>query len=381
MLSTLRVLPRRFARVQAAALHTSVPLRADKDKAEEDISPAGIDRTNPLYAPSYRREWKHQGYDNIANRDNPAEWKEWEDLPAPYKYYHVKVDPADVENEGMIWKLATNWKTAIPLALSIAVPAFVFDVIVVDSHMELAAIFWACVAMVYRNAGDAIRGSLAEENEEVKKTLYGAEGEYFAALQENIDVHKKAIGLPGYVKAINVGERALKAVEAAAATRRVRATEAARMAEMLEYLAATSGVEEGAAASTAIVDAQLAVDAKLAEGGAEQQATIADAIAALKAGGQLALGNTTEKLFNAAYTTYVNNPPKPDPAAAAAQKERESEIFNKRFGFVERALSEGELAKAQGDAAAMALLQARTGGNVSAGAALKDPNPMDFLRA
>jgi hypothetical protein len=38
------------------------------------------------------------------------------------------VDPKDVENEGMLWKLFTNWKTAFPLSLGLSIPLFAFDV-------------------------------------------------------------------------------------------------------------------------------------------------------------------------------------------------------------------------------------------------------------
>lgn len=94
--------------------------------SQAHISPAGIDRENPQYAPSYRREWKHYGYTNVAE----ADWKEWSDLPAPYKYYHVKVDPADVEaaEQSTLWKLFTNWTTAIPLSVGLAIPLFAYDV-------------------------------------------------------------------------------------------------------------------------------------------------------------------------------------------------------------------------------------------------------------
>lgn len=89
-------------------------------------------------------------------------------------------------------QLATNWKTAIPLSLGFAIPLFAYDVstcptiatsclslfvrrilmvqiIVMDSHMELAAIFWSSVAMVQMNFGSTIRNSIQEENDEIKQ--------------------------------------------------------------------------------------------------------------------------------------------------------------------------------------------------------------------
>lgn len=131
---------------------------ASKDAAEEnkDLSPLGIDRSNPLFAPSYRvrfataypcwcagiaparsarvqlilsqREWKHFGHTNIAHADAPEKWTHWEDLPAPYKYYHVKLDPADVEKTSFLYGIMNNWKTALPAIIAVGFPVFVFDV-------------------------------------------------------------------------------------------------------------------------------------------------------------------------------------------------------------------------------------------------------------
>ena len=86
-------------------LFAAAPTFAEKEQGENN-GEVEIDRSNPLYAPSWRREWKHYGYTNIAQpKEGEDYWKEWEDLPAPYKYYHVKVDPKDVENEGLLWKV------------------------------------------------------------------------------------------------------------------------------------------------------------------------------------------------------------------------------------------------------------------------------------
>ena len=113
------------------ALHTTASLASEGDKIE-DLSPMGIDRNAPLFAPSYRREWKHAGFGGangtIVNADNPAEWREWEDLPAPYKYYHIKLDPADVEKTSFFYGLMNDWRTAIPMGLAVGFPVFAYDV-------------------------------------------------------------------------------------------------------------------------------------------------------------------------------------------------------------------------------------------------------------
>jgi hypothetical protein len=345
-----------------------------------NISPAGIDRENPLYAPSYRREWKHYGYTNIAEPD----WKEWSDLPAPYKYYHVKVDPADVEaaEQSTLWKLFTNWTTAIPLSVGLAIPLFTYDFIVMDYHMELAAIFWTSVAMVYRNLGGTLRAAIMDENADIKKDLLKAEAGYFDALKENIDVHKKAVGLPEYVHMLAAGETDLKHLEAQAATSRMRAGEVDRMLDMLRYLANTSSGADADTDSTAIAAAQAETEAKLASDKALQQATIADAIAALKAGGAPQAGNTTEKVFMSALKQLRDAPIKEDPAVEQAKAAQELDIFNKRFGFVHKTVSADMMSKAASDPVAKALLTAKVGGAEPAeGAKLQTVNPMDFLRA
>lgn len=94
-----------------------------KPAADAPTGPV-IDKTNILVAPDNFEPWRNAGYGNLA----PKGWSEWSDLPAPYKYYEVKVDPKDVENEGLAWKTLTNWKTALPVTALLALPAFVFDV-------------------------------------------------------------------------------------------------------------------------------------------------------------------------------------------------------------------------------------------------------------
>lgn len=124
-------LSRPAAAAARRSLHMSAAMSSDSDKIQ-DLSPLGIDRNAPLFAPSYRREWKHTGFGGatgtIVNADNPAEWKEWEDLPAPYKYYHVKLDPADVEKTGFIYGILNDWRTALPMALAVGFPVFAYDV-------------------------------------------------------------------------------------------------------------------------------------------------------------------------------------------------------------------------------------------------------------
>jgi len=340
----------------------------------------GIDRSNPLFAPSYRREWKHFGYTNIAHADAPEKWTHWEDLPAPYKYYHVKLDPADVEKTSFLYGIMNNWKTALPAIIAVGFPVFVFDVVFMDYHVELAGVTLTTAAIGMANLGPAIRKMLSADVTETKDALYKAEAEYFAAIDEAMDVYTKAQDAPQLAAHMNTGERALRKLEAAAASTNVKVTEVKRMQEMLEYLSTLQGASAAGQADTAAVLANRATEAKLESDSALQQATIADAIAALKAGGMPQPGNTTEKVFAAEFENVKKNPPKADPAVAAAQKQRDNEIFAKRFGFVDRSVTETMLNKAKSDSAAWAVLTAKTGGDPKVGAALSDPNPLQFRK-
>lgn len=208
-----------------------------------------------------------------------------------------------------------------------------------------------------------------------------AEREYFESLEENIDVHRKAVDLPKYVKMINEGERALRHIEAEAATRRVKNQEVNRMIQMLDYLAMTSKGDEADTGDDMIVKATSSAEKKLLEDKQTQKQSIADAIEALKAGGVPKSGNTTEKLFTEGIKEYKQNPPKPDPEKLKADKEREREIFNKRFGFTADTVTESMLEAAKADQAKWAVLKAKVGGATpEVGMKIQAPNPILYER-
>jgi hypothetical protein len=214
----------------------------------------------------------------------------------------------------------------------------------------------------------------------LRSALYKAEAEYFAAIDEAMDVYTKAQDAPQLAAHMNAGERALRQMEAVAASTSVKVAEVKRMEEMLQYLSTLQGASVAGAADTAAVLAHRATEAKLEMDSALQQATIADAIAALKAGGMPLVDNTTDKTFIAEFENVKKNPPKADPAVAAAQKQRDTEIFAKRFGFMDRTVTEVMMTKALAEPAAHAVLSAKTGGEPKLGATLSDPNPLQFRK-
>jgi hypothetical protein len=72
---------------------------------------------------------------------SPAPVQEWSDLPAPYKYLHVKVNPKDVEDAGFLWKAMYDWKLAVPMALLVAMPLWMTGNLPgFDERLELSLI-------------------------------------------------------------------------------------------------------------------------------------------------------------------------------------------------------------------------------------------------
>ena len=90
--------------------------------------------------------------------------------------------------------------------------------------------------------------------------------------------------VPTYIRMVNSGERGLRALETAAATRKLRNAQRDAVAEQLAYLAAlsTAGAAEGEAA--VVKAARASVEGTLARDAAAQQRSIEAAIRALKEG-------------------------------------------------------------------------------------------------
>lgn len=213
-----------------------------------------------------------------------------------------------------------------------------------------------------------------------RSALFKAEAEYFQAIDEAMVAYSKVQDAPQLAAHLNAGERALRAKEAEAKSVAIKTAETNRMVDMLEYLTALKGSSAADSADVAAVLAHRQAEAKIEGDKALQQATIADAIAALKADGAPVAGNATEKAFAAAFESIKKNPPKADPAVEAAEIERNNEIFAKRFGLAARTVTEGMLKRAKEDPAQWAILSAKVGGEPTEGAALSDPNPLAFRK-
>ncbi len=71
----------------------------------------------------------------------PRAPQEWSDLPAPFKYMGVKVDPAHVEKHGFFWKFMSDWKSGVPAVLFLAMPLYTCGMLPgFDERLELGLI-------------------------------------------------------------------------------------------------------------------------------------------------------------------------------------------------------------------------------------------------
>merc|ERR1719223_46025 len=352
---------------------SGVPLLEEAKAISSSDSADGplIDKENPLHAPDGFRTWRNIGYRNLA----PAGWQEWEDLPAPYNRYPVKVDPKDVENPGFLWKTFTDWKTGIPLAGLLSLPLFVFDVVIIDERFELMLIFWTTVALFNKQFGSTVKGAITSQIDEIREELESAESKYTTSLEECVDTYHRAKDVPQYLALLNEGERALRAAEAAARTRQMHIDERNRMEEMLDYLIMVKDSRDSQVSDEVTSTARMAAESALTADSKLQEATLTNAIAALTSSS--VTDSVVEDLYQQEFAKAQ---------AAATKKLAESgkasandrELFAKRFGFAAE-VTEDMMTKAENDPAAMALLTAKVGGATpSVGMKLTQKMPIDY---
>jgi hypothetical protein len=193
------------------------------------------------------------------------------------------------------------------------------------------------------------------------KALLAAESDLNAEIADALDSFKAGSSVVGYAKAVNGAERALRALEADAATRRMRAAQADAMTAQLAFLSTLqAGSAQGADAAVAKA-ARASVEAALESDARAQQATVEAAIKALAAGATAVADDTVAPLYakalDAARKAVAAQPAAKPFASAAIQ-----EIFRKRFGLVDDAVTPAALAAASKDPVAAALLAGKCGG-------------------
>jgi hypothetical protein len=285
--------------------------------------------------------------------------QEWSDLPAPYKYYGVKVNPEHVEKPGFVWKLFSDWKIAVPTTFLFSLPLWMFNFLPpFDERMELYLILFGAGWVAVKQAGPLFTEyKLARVGAKVKAIL-GLEAELNQEIASAIDTYKAAADIPKFIASVNAGERALKSLEADAATKRVPHLLRDSVVAQLDYLVSIAGSGAQADEANALKLARASVESTLEKDSAVQLKSIEAAVKALSTG--TASDDVISPLFSKALEQArkeLASKPASNPLKNAAQ----IELFRKRFNLVEDAVSESTISKADSDAS-KALLVGRIGG-------------------
>lgn len=357
-------------RPASAGIHTAVPTFADAAASSDDAGALDIDKSNPLYAPDAWNEWMNAGYTNLGPKDSRG----WKDLPFPYKYYDVKVDPADVESKGLLWTIFTDWRTALPATGLLALPMYLYDVFVLDERVMLALITWFTFGILRTQVGPALGESFKQQAEAEAQELYDVEAAYRKALGSAKKAHLDVLGLVDDLKAKHTAERGLKDLEAKAAYRELKVEQTIKMRSMLDYLI-LSKAETVAEAQRSVVDSSFKHVADLLKSDDKfQQQSINDSLEALagnKAFGDMAVVTS----FLTQMNTTVDAMTKA--GVPADVRERQRELFAKKFGFGD-SVTEAMLEAAQGNPKEWAALVAKCGGTEpTVGTPLQYKMPID----
>lgn len=172
--------------------------------------------------------------------------------------------------------------------------------------------------------------------------------------------------MPETVRILNAGERGLRAVEAAAASRKILIAERDHIVEQLNYLVQVQ--QSGAADTASAVSraAREAVETKLEKDAALQQATIAAATRALKDGASVPSDDLIAPLYadalkaaKAAFAARTSEMP--------LRSAHQIDVFTKRFGYSDTAVTAVALERASKDKAALAVLTGKAGGKPAVG--------------
>lgn len=92
--------------------------------------------------------------------------QEWSDLPAPYKYLGVKVDPKHVENAGFLWKAMSDWKLAVPISMLIAMPLYMTGNFPgFDERLELSFITLLAGTVIVKEVNPMVKNMLSAARE------------------------------------------------------------------------------------------------------------------------------------------------------------------------------------------------------------------------
>lgn len=358
----------------ARCLSVSRPLAQTASSTEYNVDP-----NDPQIAPTIvpEKSWKNEFYKNRGFTVVGADWKEWSDLPAPYKYFGVKVNPKHVETHGMAWSALSDWKVGVPAGIVVTAPLFVSGVFPgVDERMILYPLQALVSIIILKNLGPVVRNGMQALATRRAKWLLDSEAELNATIADTVKAAEALRAMPQATRMLGAGTVALNAAEAAALSTRVAGAQRDALVEQLNYLVAAANpinTDGDAAAKSA---ARAAVEAAFGDASVQQK-SIAAAIAALKDG---ATADTTVKdMFEKAVAkARADAAAKPSakpllaPAFAAA--------FDKKFGL-EAAVTADAIKKAAGDKVAAALLAGAVGGKTpEVGMKYTQLSPLAFLK-
>jgi hypothetical protein len=98
----------------------------------------------------------HQGELHLRDVDDLLQLaapQEWSDLPAPYKYLGVKLNPADVTGPSPLWSALSDWRLAVPIAALCAMPLYITGNFPgIDERLELSFITILAATVILREA-------------------------------------------------------------------------------------------------------------------------------------------------------------------------------------------------------------------------------------
>lgn len=340
--------------------------QAAASDANKDAKPIGPD--NYEIAPTVIpwREYKNKYYEDrgfpLASKDHV----EWTGLPAPFNSLGVKVNPDHVTQHGAVWKFMSDWKTAVPTAMLLSMPLWMFNVLpAVDERMELAFITVAAGWVAIQQAGPMFRSWKRARVAHKVKSLLAHEKELNDTIDSAITTFEAGSALPECIKLINEGERALRAVEAEASSRKILVAQRDALVEQLDYLVQVQSSGAADAELTVVRTAREAVEASLEKDAALQQSSISAAIRALKDGATAAADDVVAPLF-ADKLRQARAELAAKPASKPMLNAHQIDLFKKRFGYIESAVSQDTLDRASKDAASLAVLTGRVGGKAPA---------------
>mmetsp|Transcript_10135 Transcript_10135/g.24258 ORF Transcript_10135/g.24258 Transcript_10135/m.24258 type:complete len:381 (-) Transcript_10135:134-1276(-) len=335
-------------RPAAAYVHTGRPVSAGA---------VSVDKENPQFLPDDFDEWENSGYKNLAPRGTFG----WDDLPEKYRYFHMKVDPKDVEEPGLLWKIFSDWRIAFPVSSIAVMPLLLYDVISVDMRMMLAGVTVTAFTILKTQVGPLLADSMEAGMKEVRDSLYKTEADYRDAVESLAATHRTALGLADDLRARNEAERELKHLEAAAATQEVRFEQVVRMRTMLDAMVLMG--EAGSADTDKAIDAaaMASISSALTSDAALQQASIDDAIAAVEDRANTNLyESTVAKTYISTLEAEIEKADSGGDEAARAAHQRD--IFNKKFGFTSETVTAAQAKAAAEDPKQWATLTAMCGG-------------------